>query len=208
MFADIESSYDRVAAEYAAEFASELDRKPFDREVLDRFANEMRGKGTVCDLGCGPGHVARYLKDRGVDVLGVDLSAEMVQQAQKLHPDIPFQRGDMLDLKLRELAGIACFYTIIHLDRADVPRALEQMRLALQPGGRVLLSFHGGEGTLHRDQWYGKEVSVDVSLFTREEMEGCLAEAGFVDVETLDREPYEFEYKARRFYVFGRLPRS
>lgn len=204
MFAGIESSYDRVAAEYAAEFADELDRKPFDREVLDRFAAEMRGKGTVCDLGCGPGHVARCLKDRGLDVRGVDLSAEMVRQAQTLHPDIPFERGDMLDLKLRDLAGIVCFYTIIHLDRADVPRALGQMRGALQPGGRVLLSFHGGEGTLHREQWYGKEVSVDVSLFSKEEMERYLADAGFIDIEILDRAPYEFEYQTRRLYAFAR----
>ena len=59
-------SYDRVAAEYAAQLAGELAHKPFDREWLDRFAARVRGRGLACDVGCGPGHVARYLNDQGV----------------------------------------------------------------------------------------------------------------------------------------------
>jgi SAM-dependent methyltransferase len=149
---EIEASYDRVAEEFVAEFLDELGRKPFDRGLLDRFAGRLRGQGTVCELGCGPGQIARYLKDRGVEMKGIDLSSEMVKQARRLNPDIPFERGDMLALDLPEasLAGIVCFYAIIHLSRDQVPRALEQMCRALQPEGRLLLSFHGGEGTLHR----------------------------------------------------------
>ncbi len=60
-------SYDRVADEYARRIFDELDHKPFDREILDGFADAVRGLGPVCDLGCGPGQVARYLRARGVD---------------------------------------------------------------------------------------------------------------------------------------------
>jgi len=34
---DLEASYDRVAAKYADEFFSELERKPFDRELLENL---------------------------------------------------------------------------------------------------------------------------------------------------------------------------
>lgn len=203
---EIEASYDRVAEDYAAEFLRELRRKPFDRMVLDRFAEEARGEGMVCDLGCGPGHIAQYLKDRGVEMRGIDLSSEMVNQARRLIPEIPFQRGDMLNLDLESgsLAGIVAFFAIIHLRRDDVPRALSSMHASLKPGGRLLLSFHGGTGTIHRDQWYGKPVSIDVTLFESEEMRRLLESNGFEAVEILEREPYEFEYQTHRLFANAR----
>src|ERR1044071_3724656 len=127
---ELEASYDRVAEEFAEEFCGELERKPFDRELLDGFAAELSGEGRVCEIGCGPGQIARYLRDRGVKMCGVDLSQEMVKHAGRLNPDIPFERGDMLSLDLPDasLIGIVCFYAVIHLKRADVTRALKGMR--------------------------------------------------------------------------------
>jgi SAM-dependent methyltransferase len=205
---ELESSYDRVAEDYAEDFSGELERKPFDRELLDGFADGLRGAGLVCEIGCGPGQIARYLRDRGVEICGVDLSREMVKLARRLSPDIPFEHGDMLKLNVPEasLAGIVCFYSIIHLRREDAARALAQMYRALMPGGSLLVSFHGGEGELHRGEWYGKQVSIDVTLFSKEEMSRYIEAAGFEVERIVEREPYEFEYPTRRIYAFGRKP--
>ncbi len=181
---EIEKSYDRVVKQFVAELFDELQRKPFDRELLDQFAKTVEGQGKVCEIGCGPGQIARYLQDRLVSMCGVDLSAEMA------------------------LAGIVCFYAIIHLEREDVPRALSEMHRVLKPGGRLLMSFHGGEGELHRDQWYDMPVSIDICLFEREEMSDHLEAAGFEVERIVDREPYESEYPTRRVYAFGRKPTS
>ncbi len=83
---DIRESYDSAAAAYAEHLADELVRKPLDRHLLNRFAEETRGRGLVADLGCGPGHVARYLSQQGVPIFGVDFSAKMVAVAQSLFP--------------------------------------------------------------------------------------------------------------------------
>ena len=72
---DTQTSYDRVADEYVRRIFDELRHKPLDRQLLDRFAASVRDVGPACDLGCGPGHVARYLHEHGVQVCGVDLSA-------------------------------------------------------------------------------------------------------------------------------------
>src|SRR4030095_3158718 len=85
---DLQASYDRVAEQYAIEYFEELKRKPFDCQRLDEFAKSVKGNGEVCELGCGPGQVARYLKDRGVDMCGIDLSPEMVRVAARLNPEI------------------------------------------------------------------------------------------------------------------------
>ena len=61
-------SYDRVAAEYAERYVDELRHKPLDRALLDWFVGETQGAGTVADVGCGPGQVARYLHERGLPV--------------------------------------------------------------------------------------------------------------------------------------------
>src|SRR6267142_5463372 len=206
---ELQAGYDRVAEHYATEYFDELKRKPFDCELLDTFAESVRDDGLVCELGCGPGQVARHLKDRGVDVCGLDLSAEMVRVARHLNPDISFEEGDMLALDQAEdsLAAIVLFYSIIHIEREDVTRALAGMCRALRPGGRILLAFHGGEGELHRDEWYGQPVSIDFRLFQGDEMAGYLEAAGFDDIKVLHREPYAFEYPTQRFYVLARQPR-
>jgi len=58
---DVEISYDRVSDEYVQRIYHELEHKPLDRQLLDRFAASVRDIGLACDMGCGPVHVARYL---------------------------------------------------------------------------------------------------------------------------------------------------
>src|SRR5512139_3090754 len=98
IISNTQTSYDQVAREYAEKFKDEMDDKPFDRDCLDRLAREVAGLGPICDLGCGPGQIARYLQRQGVSTLGVDLSPKMIAAAQRLNPEIHFHQGDMLSL--------------------------------------------------------------------------------------------------------------
>jgi trans-aconitate methyltransferase len=95
---DTQNGYDAVSREYAERFKDEMDDKPFDRDCLDRLANEAGDLGPICDMGCGPGQIARYLHRKGVQTLGVDLSPNMVAEAGRLNPEIHFHQGDMLSL--------------------------------------------------------------------------------------------------------------
>jgi SAM-dependent methyltransferase len=202
---DIEATYDQVAAEYAAAFLRELDGKPFDRALLDRFAAATAGRGPVWDVGCGPGHVTRYLADRGVEAVGVDLSARMVEVARRHHPGLAFRRGDLLALPAGdgELAGLVVFYSLIHLERWKVPAALGELRRCLAPRAPLLLAVHGGEGEAHADGWLGRQVAVRATLFGTGELSAALAGAGLRVVESHERDPYDFEYPSRRLYLWA-----
>jgi ubiquinone/menaquinone biosynthesis C-methylase UbiE len=204
---DTQTSYDRVADEYVRRISDELKDKPLDRQLLDRFAKSVRNLGSVCDMGCGPGHVARYLHEHGVKVCGVDISTEMVKRARRLTPGVEFRQSDMmaLDIPDETCAGVVAFYSIIHIPRTDVVRALRELRRVLQPGGLLLLSFHIGNDTIHLDDWWGHEVCIDFFFFQSAEMASYLTSAGFEIEETIERDPYpDVEHQSRRSYIFAR----
>lgn len=207
----IRESYDRLADEYTRRIFNELEHKPFDREQLDRFAAEVADIGEVCDMGCGPGHVARYLREAGASVFGLDLSPQMLEQARQLNPDISFREGNMLALDLQDgtLAGIAAFYAIVNIPKESLPLVFQEMQRVLRPGGLLLLAFHMGDQTLHEDELWGKHISMDFFLFQPEATRRQLEAAGLVIEEIIERGPYppDVEYQSRRAYIFARKPR-
>jgi SAM-dependent methyltransferase len=201
------ASYDRVAAEYARRLDDELDHKPLERRLLAEFAGRVAGR--IADVGCGPGHVAAYLRERGADVVGLDLSAAMVEQARALHPGVAFEQADMRALPLEDgaLGGIVALYSLIHIPRGEVATVLREFRRVLRPGGLLLVGFHVGEEIRHVDEFFGEPVDLDFIFFTTEEMAGYLAAAAFALEETIAREPYpEVEVQTRRAYLSARRP--
>jgi SAM-dependent methyltransferase len=206
---DPKGSYDLVAADYAAQFKDELVHKPFDRKMLELLAERAATGAAICDLGCGPGQAAGYLHERGHRALGIDLSPGMVREARALFPEVPFQQGDMLDLREvpdAALGGIAALYSIIHVPPERRDRALSEMRRVLLPGAPLLLAFHIGGEVVHRDEWWGKRVCLDFRFLDPAEVQQGLAAVGLEVLESIERSPYPEEYPSRRAYVFARRP--
>lgn len=204
---DIRESYDSAAAAYAEHLSDELARKPLDRHLLNRFAEETRGRGLVADLGCGPGHIARYLSQQGITIFGVDFSPKMVAVAQSLNPDLDFRVEDMRQLSASDasLAGVVLFYSIVHFDVTELPPVFREARRVLVPGGLALLSFHIGEQVVHRDELFGAPVSLDFRCHTPENVVEALRSTNLVVIEQVHREPYDgAEYPSRRCYLVAR----
>ena len=201
--------YDRVAEPYAARFFDELAHKPLDRALLACFAEQVQGLGPVADVGCGPGQVASWLHERGLPVLGVDLSPKMVALARRRSPGLDFREGTMLALDAGDAAwgGIVAFYSIIHLPPADRPRALRELHRVLRPGGLLLLAFHVGDQRLHVDEFLGQPVSIDFYLLDPAALERGLEQAGFTVEARVERRPYTtVEAQTRRCYLLARKP--
>ncbi len=51
------------------------------RELEKRFLEMAKGK--ILDIGCGPGRIGAYLREKGLDVLGVDISGNLAYIAKK-----------------------------------------------------------------------------------------------------------------------------
>jgi SAM-dependent methyltransferase len=204
---DVRESYDSAAQAYAEHLATELEQKPLDRHLLNRFAEAMQGRGLVVDLGCGPGHIAAHLHQQGVQIFGIDLSPEMVRVASSLHPDLSFRVGDMRQLEVPDasLAGVVAFYSIVHFSAAELGAIFRQVRRVLLPAGLVLLAFHIGDRSVHVEELFGAPVSLDFRFHLPDQVVGALRSAHLAVIEHVEREPYEeAEYPSRRCYLLAK----
>lgn len=174
---DIRTSYDTVARSYAELV---VDGPPDEPEILDLFAKLAPGR--VLDVGCGPGRTTGLLRERGLDVIGIDLSPGMIEVARRDHPDLDFRVGSMTDLDLPdgELAGVLSWWSVIHLPRDVVPQAFAEFHRVLAPGGVLLLGFHVGDESTHKTSGYGGHpMNVHVHRWTAAALTELAVAAGF-----------------------------
>ena len=203
---ELRAGYATVARAYREHLLDELAGKPLDRAFLDAFAERCRGR--IADIGCGPGHVARYLASRGADVEGVDLSPQMIEEARASHPKITFRTGDMFALPHEpgSLAGIVAFYAIVHVQSAELVTPFREWHRVLAPGGLAAISFHIGAETVHVDELFGCATSLDFVMHRPEAVVAALTDAGFTLEARLDRAPYpDVEYPSQRTYLLARV---
>lgn len=206
----IRATYDAVARMYDAQLGNELDGKPLDRALLTGFL-ELVGPGTVADVGCGPGHVARFLAARHPDVIGLDLSPGMVGIAREHAPELPFVVGSMLALPVAAggWSGAVAMYSIIHLTAAERRTAFCELARAIRAGGRLLVSFHVDSHDFaagqvnHLTEWFGERVEIDGYFPDPAEVTAELEAAAFTITARVDRQPAGPEYPSRRCYLLA-----
>ncbi|MFJ7210673.1 class I SAM-dependent DNA methyltransferase [Amycolatopsis sp. NPDC098790] len=197
------AAYDAVAVQYA-EFVRDIwDSSVLDRAAWTAFADFVRGRGPVADLGCGPGHLTAHLSSLGVDAFGVDVSPAMVSLARSAHPSLRFEVGSMaaLDVPDASLAGILTWYSVIHTPPAELPGYFAEFTRTLAPGGHVLLGcFEAGEVSE-----FDHKVTT-AYVWPLDALASMAAEAGLAVVGRLYREHVEGERPYRQGRLFLRKP--
>lgn len=109
--------------------------------VLERLERAGHRSGTVVDLGCGSGVMARLISDAGYDVLGIDMSADMLDLARRRAPAARFERGSLWNVQLPPAVAVTAIGEVLSYTsdpRAGEPpleRLFRDVHAALEPGG-------------------------------------------------------------------------
>ena len=189
-------AYDRLAAVWS----STTDEGPFNG-LLERPAlrslvpGNLRG-AAVLDAGCGSGAQAHWLLEQGADVVAIDVSPRMIEEAERRCAGRGrFMVADLaepLPLEPRSLDGITCSLALHYIEDLSVP--LRSFASALRPGGWAVISLDHpfGPGGPHQhasyfdaelvsDTWRKADVEVTQHFWRRPlgAILGAFADAGF-----------------------------
>lgn len=139
------TSFDEWASLYDWVYAWKLDDIPF-------YVDEAkRSLGSVLELGCGTGRVTVPMAQAGIDVVGLDSSAKMLQVARRkarrarpLDGDITWVRSDMREFSLNQKFRLVVipyrgFLSILNVEQQR--RCLENIRYHLMPHGRLIFDI-------------------------------------------------------------------
>lgn len=99
------SSYNTFARYYDI-LTENVDYKVRSDYISNFFYELGKEKCRVLDLACGTGSIGICLSELGYNVIGIDLSEDMLTVASSKCDDISFIKGDMTDFSLDE--GVDC----------------------------------------------------------------------------------------------------
>jgi ubiquinone/menaquinone biosynthesis C-methylase UbiE len=208
----ITKAYDQAAQEYAAKFWDELNKKPFDRMLLERFAAQILEGETILEIGCGPGEVSGYLHSQGMICLGTDISERMIESARKYFPKVRFEVQDFFQLGYPDngFGGVVGFYAIVNLLMPEIEALLREVKRVLKSGGQFLFSFHvyeGEEKTEVQDFLDQPDNPLTFYYFKVDELKELVEKVGYQVVDIMIRYPYpEVEYPSKRAYFLVKKP--
>ncbi len=105
----------------------------------------------ILDIGCGTAHLTQQIAESGANAYGLDASDEMIVEAKRLYPAIPFAVASAANFTLQDLDRKEPFDAVfsnatLHWipDAEGVVRSLSN---AIKPQGRFIAEF-GGKGNV------------------------------------------------------------
>ncbi len=200
-------AYNKAAEKYLQLFFDELDKKEFDRNILDEFSSYFHSKSIVLDAGCGPcGHTTEYLSKKELNVIGIDISEKCIDLAKEHHPDVHFEVGDFSELKYRNnyFDGIISYYSIIDTPKIYTRKILKEFKRVLKADGYLLLVVKEGTTEGYQNELLGIETEIYFTLFTKDEIKLSLKESGFEIIKLEQRKPYPDEFEIDRIFVLAK----
>lgn len=188
-------AYEFLAGCYDA-FTADVHYARWADYLEKHFARSRLPIRTVLDLACGTGSLTRVLAERGYEMIGADLSQEMLTQAAEkcrgagpIEPIFLHQAMEELDLYGTIDACVCCLDSINYVTSPKkLARAFRRVHTFLMPGGLFLFDINtpeklrGLDGQMFLDEneqayvvWRAeysprrRVCSYGLDLFTREE---------------------------------------
>jgi SAM-dependent methyltransferase len=178
-----------------------------DAPELDLYEQYLRSP--VLDAGCGAGRLLAPLRDRGFDVDGCDVSADMIERCRRRVPDATLWVSALHALDPpRRYASIVCSGVFgLGSTRAQDISTLERLRDALLPAGTLILDNEEKPFRWHVRDW-GRRSEGEIALRARvdavDDVDRCVHMT--LRAETSDGRSEEHPLTMRQWYRHELLP--
>jgi SAM-dependent methyltransferase len=164
-------SYDSLAEKFAERF---LDANP--EPVIDSFAALLPPRASVLELGCGPGRDVAAMQERGLKVVGLDLSFGLLCQAPTI------TQGSLVQADMRSLPfpshqfdGVWLCASLLHIPKEQARGVLAGARRVMGLGSVLYLGVKQGEG----EEWTEDLAPRFFAYYQPDEVKGLLGDLGF-----------------------------
>jgi ubiquinone/menaquinone biosynthesis C-methylase UbiE len=200
------AAFDAIGERYDDAFPHKSAQIIATQWVIDRLSPGSR----VLDVGCGTGvPTAGMMVESGLEVVGIDVSAEMLRIARHNVPAARFVAMDVLELdsSLGDFDAAVAFFSLLMLRRADIPGVLSRIRSVLRPGGYFAVGMVEADLDYVPIRFLGAECWV--TGYPRPELEALLAGEGLeiVEVDVEEFEPIAPDVPPeRQVFVYCQVP--
>lgn len=149
---------------------------PLPKKELDYFINLLKGK-KILDAGCGAGRDSKYLFDKGLDVIGIDMSKNMIIAA-KNRADADFEVMDIRKTSFpsKFFDGIWCYNALLHLNKHDLQMTIDEFKRILKNKGILFIATRHGEGEIAKKSVKGTKYFF---LYQEDYLKSILERIGF-----------------------------
>jgi SAM-dependent methyltransferase len=146
----------------------------FARAAACELLRRLPPAGLVVELGCGTGISSEILVAAGYDVLGIDISPDMLAIARRRVPSAELREGSLWDAELPRCVAVTAFGEVLNYaadERAgeeQLPALCSRVHGALEPGGVFLFDFAtpgraGPPRTHEGDGWRIRSETVEAA---------------------------------------------
>jgi ubiquinone/menaquinone biosynthesis C-methylase UbiE len=191
------AAFDAIGERYDDVFPHKSGQIIATQWTIDRLGPGAR----VLDLGCGTGvPTAGMLAESGMEVIGVDVSTEMLALARRNVPTGRFVAMDVMELDgtLGRFDAVCAFFCLLMLRRSDIPQVLRRVRSVLRPGGLVAIGMVEGDFDYAPLSFLGQQLSV--TAYPQADLEAAIRAEGLhvLEVDVEEFEPASAEVPAER----------
>lgn len=182
---NLEETYDRIAEDWHRDHSSDTWWVPGTEEFISR----LPAGAIILDVGSGGGYKSKFFAERGFQVTGIDISSSFLEIAKREMPAGRFIKLSMMDLDRLEdvFDGVFASASLLHIPKADAPRAVQNMADRVKPGGLLYLAVKEAKDNkpdeaVEKENDYGYEYERFFSYYRMPELEEYLRAAGLTPV--------------------------
>jgi len=179
----------KVYADLAPIWGKDIAKPDWGLDELNDFVTLVKKSGgkKILDLGCGSGIQSKQLFQAGLEVIGLDLSPEMIREAKKKVPKAKFIIGDMTKMVFprESFDGVFAQASLLHIPKELIPKVLRLVHRILKKNCVLYIAVKEGVGEREIiEERLDRRIKRFFSFFTKNEIINLLKEMKFEILET------------------------